>query len=115
MFTTWLYRVATNTAISKHRSRKRKQEHESGAADELLARTAGDASTEGAAGARIDLQLVESALGRLPEHYRHAVLMRDVYGMTTQEIAKQLKCSETAAKVRVHRGRKKLKEIVYPD
>lgn len=114
-FGTWLYRVATNAAISKHRSRKRKQEHESGAADEQLARTAGDASTEGAAGTRIDLQLLEKALGRLPEHYRNAVLMRDVYGMSIKEIAKQLKCSETAAKVRVHRGRKKLKEMVFPE
>lgn len=115
MFETWLYRVATNAAISKHRSRKRKQEHETGAAEEVLSRTAGGASTEAAAGAKLDLQLLEGALGRLPEHYRSAVLLRDVYGMSIEEIAKQLKISETAAKVRVHRGRKKLKEMVWPD
>lgn len=115
MFGTWLYRVATNAAISKHRGRKRKLENETGASDEILARTAGGASTEGAAGAKLDLQRVEGALGRLPAHYRDAVMLRDVYGMTTEEIAKQLKISETAAKVRVHRGRKKLKEMVFPE
>lgn len=115
MFSTWLYRVASNTAISKHRSRKRKQEHEAGGADELLAATASPGSVEASAGARIDLTALEGALGRLPEHYRQAVLLRDVYGLTHEEIAKQLKCSETAAKVRVHRGRKKLKEMMFPE
>ena len=115
MFSTWLYRVASNSAISKHRSRKRKQEHEAGAADELLARTAGPGSVEASAGARIDLEALEVALGELPEHYRQAVLLKDVYGLTHEEIAKRLKCSETAAKVRVHRGRKKLKEMVFPE
>jgi DNA-directed RNA polymerase specialized sigma24 family protein len=45
--------------------------------------------------------------------YRDAVVLRDVYGYSIDEIASQLKISETAAKVRVHRGRKKLKELVY--
>src|SRR5918997_944337 len=39
-FETWLYRVATNTALSKHRSRKRKQSHETGVEDEVLGRFA---------------------------------------------------------------------------
>lgn len=114
MFSTWLYRVATNAALSKHRTRKRRRAKEAQPEDEVLARIPSPISTEGAAGARLELRSVESALSRLPEHYRLAVVLRDVYGLSIQEIAKQLGCSETAAKVRVHRGRKKLKEIVYP-
>lgn len=115
MFTTWLYRVATNAALSKHRSRTRRRKHEAGAEDEVLAQMASSASTESSAGARIDLVALDKALGELPEHYRSAVLLKDVYGLSIEEIAKELKCSETAAKVRIHRARKRLKEIVYPE
>jgi RNA polymerase sigma-70 factor (ECF subfamily) len=113
MLETWMYRVATNTAISKHRSRKRKKDHETGIGDELLTEMAASGSVEATAGAKIEVQALDKALQTLPEHYRAAVILRDVYGFNTEEIAKQLKISVTAAKVRVHRGRKKLKEIVY--
>ena len=114
-FETWMYRVATNTALSKHRSRRRRRTHETGVEDEMLGQFASGASVENAATARIDVKELERALGDLPDHYRDAVVMRDVYGLSIEEIAKQMKISETAAKVRVHRGRKKLKEIVYPE
>jgi RNA polymerase sigma-70 factor (ECF subfamily) len=114
-FSTWLYRVATNAALSKHRSRRRKQSHEIEVDEAKLARRAGGSDTARAAGARLDVASLESALDLLPDHYRQAVVMRDVYGLTIEEIAKRSKCSVTAAKVRVHRGRKKLKEIVFPD
>lgn len=113
MLETWMYRVATNTAISKHRSRKRRKSHETGVGDELLTEMAASGSVEATAGAKIEIEALDKALQTLPEHYRAAVVLRDVYGFNTEEIAKQLKISETAAKVRVHRGRKKLKEIVY--
>ena len=112
-FETWLYRVATNAALSKHRSRKRRRSHETGVEDETLGRFAASGSVEATAGARLDVKELERALGNLPEHYREAVVMRDVYGLSMEEIAKQMKISETAAKVRVHRGRKKLKEVMF--
>jgi RNA polymerase sigma-70 factor, ECF subfamily len=112
MFTTWMYRVAANAAISKQRRRKRKRKHEVDANDEMVSQLPSSNSTEGLAGARIDLEAVEAALRVLPEHYRAALVLRDVYGMSMDEVAKQLKITETAAKVRVHRGRKKLKELV---
>jgi RNA polymerase sigma factor (sigma-70 family) len=114
-FETWLYRVASNAALSKHRSRKRRRAHETGVEDETLGAFAASGSVEATAGARLDLRDLEQALGSLPEHYREAVVLRDVYGLSMLEIAKQMKISETAAKVRIHRARKKLKELVYPE
>lgn len=114
MFTTWLYRIAVNAAISKQRGRRRRQAHETGGEDDSLARMPARTSTEDAAGARLELQSVEAALASLPEHYRAAVVLRDVQGLSIQEMAKLLGVSETAAKVRVHRARKKLKEMLYP-
>ena len=113
-FTTWLYRVASNAAISKHRSRKRRRVYEVGAEDELLSAMAAPGSVEGTAEIHTDVQALEAAIRGLPDHYRSAVVLRDVYGLSIDEIAKELKISETAAKVRVHRARKKLKEILYP-
>jgi len=80
----------------------------------LLSLPASD-STEAAAGARVELGVLETALASLPEHYRVAVVLRDVYGRSIAEIAETLAISETAAKVRVHRARKKLKSMVYPE
>jgi len=115
MFTTWLYRVAANAAISKQRGRKRRQSHEVGSEDEMLAQIPSTRLTETEAGARLELQAVEKALTTLPDHYRDAVVLRDVYQMSIEEIAFELEISETAAKVRVHRGRKKLKELMFPE
>ena len=114
-FETWLYRVASNAALSKHRSRKRRRTHETGVEDETLGTFAASGSVESTAGARFELVDLERALGSLPEHYREAVVLRDVYGLSINEIAKQMKISDTAVKVRIHRARKKLKELVRPE
>ena len=112
-FTTWLYRVAANAAISRQRRRKRARLHETHGDDEVLAQIPAPGSTETTVAAKIDLEILERALQRLPEHYRSALLLRDVYGFSIDEIAKQLKISESATKVRIHRGRKKLKDLVF--
>ena len=114
-FSTWLYRVASNTAISRHRGRKRRRARETAIDDEAYAEIASPRSTEDEAGVRMDTDALGKALQELPEHYRVAVVLRDVYGMSIEEIASRMKISETAAKVRVHRGRKKLKEMVFPN
>lgn len=111
LFTTWLYRVAANAAISRQRSRKRRREREVGG-DDVLVQVRASGSTESEAGARMDLRVVESYVERLPEHYRSVVVLKDVYGFSISEIAEHLKISETATKVRLHRARKKLKDMV---
>ena len=111
LFTTWLYRVAANAAISRQRSRTRRREHESGG-DEVLMQVPAAGSIENEASARIDLRAVEACVNRLPDHYRSVIVLRDIYGLSMDEIASYLKISETAAKVRVHRARKKVREMM---
>jgi RNA polymerase sigma-70 factor (ECF subfamily) len=112
-FTTWLYRVAANAAISQQRARARRWQRETKAEDEVLQQIPGTASTEDAAGAKLELGVIEQALARLPEIYRSAIVLRDVYGLTLEEMAKELGVSVVAAKVRLHRARKRLRDIVY--
>ena len=114
-FTTWLYRVATNAAISRHRQRARRSERESLDLELHTAETASPADAESAASTRLDLAELESALARLPEHHRMAVVLRDVYGFSIEEIASRLGVSSTAAKVRVHRARKALKDQLFEE
>ena len=81
--------------------------------EEGMADIASASSTEIAAGARLDLQDLEAAVAALPEHYRLPLVMRDVYGLSTQQVADELKISETATKVRIHRARKMLKDRMF--
>lgn len=111
--TTWLYRIAVNAAISRHRSRRRRRAREADVGQEALAGIASTDSTEATADARLDLRAVERAVSTLPEHYRLPLLMRDVYGMSTEEVANELKISHTATKVRIHRARKLLREKMF--
>jgi RNA polymerase sigma-70 factor (ECF subfamily) len=89
--------------------------HETLGDDDVLAQIPASNSTEAAVGARIDLERLENALASLPEHYRSTIVLRDVYGLSIDEISKQLKISEPATKVRLHRGRKRLKDLMYGD
>jgi len=48
---------------------------------------------------------VAQALARLPDHYREAILMRDLEGMSIAEISERLSLHPEAAKARIHRAR----------
>ena len=41
-------------------------------------------------------------------------MLRDIYDLPHEDIAAELGISETAAKVRLHRARKKLREELFP-
>ena len=60
-----------------------------------------------------DLRVVLKALAGLPEIDRAAVLMRADDGLSYDEIAAALGISITAAKVKVHRARLKLAEVLH--
>ena len=50
-------------------------------------------------------QDVATALESLPAHYREVILLRDLEGLTIEEIAEQLGLNPQAAKSRLHRAR----------
>lgn len=63
---------------------------------------------------KIMSECVQSKLNLLPENYRAAVFL-DMHGYSNSEIANILECSLENAKILLHRGRKKLKEILGND
>ena len=112
-FTTWMYRITANCAAS-HLERRRRHHHEELAHDAPLP----DPSTERDPQARADASAVRDqltvALQELPPRLRAVIVLRDIYDLPHEAIATELGISETAAKVRLHRARARLRERLYP-
>jgi RNA polymerase sigma-70 factor (ECF subfamily) len=112
-FTTWLYRITANCANTHLGKRNRRRTER--LSDEL---PIADVNPERDPAARADATLLrdqlEVALADLPPKLRAVVVLRDVYDLPHEAIAAELGISETAAKVRLHRARKKLREDLFP-
>jgi RNA polymerase sigma-70 factor (ECF subfamily) len=112
-FTTWLYRIVANCASTNlgKRSRNRHADiaEEIGVADE---RPEADPVAMAEAGSLRDR--VSAALEDLPPKLRAVVVLRDVYDLPHEAIAEELGITEAAAKVRLHRARKKLRDQLFP-
>jgi len=122
-FTTWLHRVAANAALMRLRRRRRSPEAPAELpVEELLPRFDAtgriDATPCHDWSKRADEQLsdrqireaVEQAVQNLPEDYRIVFLLRDVEGLSSEEMAGLLGISVAAVKSRLHRARLVLRE-----
>jgi RNA polymerase sigma-70 factor (ECF subfamily) len=111
-FTTWLYRITANCA-SSHTGRRARHRH-----DELDHGTvvvderpeADPASSAEFGALRADL---DAAIAELPPRLRAVVVLRDVYDLPHEAIAAELGISESAAKVRLHRARLRLRARMF--
>lgn len=56
--------------------------------------------------------VIELALARLPDHYREAIVLTKVTGMSVAEAAEVLGTTRAAVKLRVHRGYKELRQYL---
>jgi RNA polymerase sigma factor (sigma-70 family) len=57
---------------------------------------------------------IATALESLPAHYREVLLLRDLEGLTVNEICAQLGLTREAAKARLHRARALAREYLDP-
>jgi RNA polymerase sigma-70 factor, ECF subfamily len=117
---TWLYRIAIREALNHRRWFKRHlqknvsidAEPEEGIAPieiEDLSATPFDQL------AAHEIQVaVQGALQQVPEVFRSAVILRDLEGLSYEEVAEVLDCSVGTVKSRILRGRRALKEILEP-
>lgn len=108
-FNTWLYRITANTASTHRQRRSRLRTATLDGVPEPI-ELALDARPEEAYEASAGLDELAAAVDRLPESLRQIVVLKDVYGLPHEAIAEELGISVAAAKVRLHRGRKKLRE-----
>ena len=117
---TWLYRIAIREALNHKRWFKR----------HLQKNVSIDAEPE-EGHARIEIEdlcatpfeqlasqeiqvAVHDALQQIPGIFRSAVILRDLEGLSYEEVAEVLECSVGTVKSRILRGRRALKEILEP-
>jgi RNA polymerase sigma-70 factor (ECF subfamily) len=117
---TWLYRIAVREALNHRRWRWRHQREQTSLQDEsgaipLSARLAAhDASPFDETARHERQQLVRRALALVPPVFRSAVILRDLEGLSYEEVADILEVSPGTVKSRILRGRRALREILDP-
>lgn len=113
----WLYRIMNNTFINAYR--KKTREPKTSTMDEIqdyqLAQDTSHPETRSAEATALDRLGTEdilAAMDALPQEYREAVYLADVEGFSYKEIAEILEIKQGTVMSRLHRGRKKLKELL---
>jgi RNA polymerase sigma-70 factor, ECF subfamily len=117
---TWLYRIAIREALNSRRWFKR----------HLQKNVSIDAEPEEGQ-ARLEIEdmsatpfdqlasreiqaVVQGALSQIPDVFRSAVILRDLEGLSYEEVAEVLECSVGTVKSRILRGRRALKDLLDP-
>ena len=111
-FTTWLYRITANCAAT-HLGRRTKHRHDELDDSVPLVDPHPDHDPQLRADAEDLRTRLRTALDALPPRLRSVVVLRDVYDLPHEAIAAELGISETAAKVRLHRARNKLRDQLF--
>lgn len=107
-FSTWLSSVARHYCIDDYRARKREREV---LVEDLLAFDLAPASSGNPQRVLEEgdtRSLVRRGLEQLPAKLREAVVLRDLRGLTYQEMAERLGLPEGTVKSRINRGREEL-------
>ncbi len=113
-FATWLYRIAYNATLMRLRKPPAAasldaviENDESAMPRELADWSHGP---EAALLNKETREAMDTAVATLPETLRSVFLLRDVDGLSTEEVATVLNISTNAAKVRLHRARLALRD-----
>ena len=119
-FSTWVYRLASNACIDFLRKRKRRQQGEAPLSlddDEApLPQPADPRGTPEDELERRELRrAVERGLQALPEHHRQVLIMRELSGLSYQEIGAVLNLDLGTVKSRIARARMALKNILVQE
>jgi RNA polymerase sigma-70 factor, ECF subfamily len=106
----WLYQIARNAIIDRHRTHKNTEP----LTDEIARGLGNNSGPSGNNDHEERLELGKCLLPmieRLPAGYREAILLSDIDGLPLKEVALRLNLSLPGAKSRVQRGRERLRNI----
>ncbi len=116
---TWVYRIAVNEAHNHRRWFSRKRGHETGLDDdqgegvtyEQILPDHGPSPLELAVD-RETHTAIEEALKNVKPAFREALVLREIEGLSYEEIAEVLQVNINTIKTRIVRGRQSLKELL---
>jgi len=114
-FSTWIYTIAGNLARTEYRRKRRRnifsindygEDHKTYDLPDESYRP--DVITDSG----IKDEIIQKALLKVKEAYREAVILRDIQGMSYEEISEILVVNEGTVKSRINRGRAQLQELL---
>ena len=118
---TWLYRIAVNESRNRFRWWKRRQREKTFSLDaeiksgdkaihETFSGTSENPETETLRRER--QTALRQALIKLPENFREAIILRDIQGLSYEEVAAALDANIGTIKSRIARGREELRKML---
>lgn len=123
-FYTWLYRIVMNVSIDHVRRTSRRKSldfderalHEESevAGDGALVPSVTDANPGKAALRRELGGAIQAALHELPEHHRAVIVLREIEGMSYEEMAETLEVPKGTVMSRLFHARKKMQNALAP-
>lgn len=118
-FYTWLYRIAINTAKNYVASLQRRPvEYDLDPQDpdqhDVNARLREDETPEGLAMQEQLRQAISQAISALPEELRTAIMLREVEGLSYEEIAEAMDCPVGTVRSRIFRAREAVDAVIRP-
>lgn len=115
-FSTWLFRVTSNSAYTLMAKRKRRAAESLDELTETFEPPADTAPGPEARAISSDARdRLVTALSKLSENDRIVVVMKDIYGFPHEEIAAELGIGVSACKVRLFRARQRLRDVLEGD
>ena len=117
---TWLTSIVINKSLMKLRSRQKRDEI---SIEQFLPTFDSDGfriepewnfsdSTDELVQKKRNKEIVGNAIKKLPENYKAVLLLRDIDGYSTSEVAEMLILTESNVKSRLHRARSVLKKLL---
>jgi len=117
---TWIYRIATNTALDKLKSSSFQYSQAGPLApfpidmpeiEQAVSKASANLSSPDKTIIRNEMsECIREFVDRLPPDYRTIITLNEIEGFTNREIAEILGISLDTAKIRLHRARARLKE-----
>jgi RNA polymerase sigma-70 factor (ECF subfamily) len=105
-FTTWLHRIAVNSALHGRRWRERRARHETSMPAGI---------PEGSSQDQTVLRLrLEKALEKLPDRMRQVLVLHDVEGYTHEEIGEFLGVTAGTSKSQLFKARARMRDFLRP-
>ncbi len=114
-FYTWLYRISANTAMDWRKKENRRRHAplpESPEGEDRVEASTTDPATR--AVQRELGEIIDQAIADLPPRYQEILLLREMRGLSYEQIAEELQISKGTVESRLFRARERLREKLRP-
>ncbi|MBL7136396.1 MAG: sigma-70 family RNA polymerase sigma factor [Candidatus Marinimicrobia bacterium] len=112
-FSTWIYTITGNlakTVLRKRRNRKLFFFSRLGPEDKDMDFPSKDRKPENKIEGQFDERIIQRAIKKLPEHFRTAIILRDIQELSYEEISNIINAPLGTVKSRINRARLRLQE-----